>query len=151
MFHAAIINPKKTKKRINLVRAEKFIKNFDAGASIFFVGNIKKNNNNRNVTGVAYDAFDRLAIKTFKKIYNEGIKKFKLKKIKVFIEHAKGYVPLGKPSIIIAVSCKHRSEAYQLSRYLIEQIKIRAPIWKKEYYKNQKSEWLKGTAIKIWV
>jgi molybdopterin synthase catalytic subunit len=92
MFHAAIINPKKTKKRINLVRAEKFIKNFDAGASIFFVGNIRKNNNNRNVTGVAYDAFDRLAIKTFKKIYNEGIKKFKLKKIKVFIEHAKGYV-----------------------------------------------------------
>jgi molybdopterin synthase catalytic subunit len=148
MFHAAIINPKK-KKRINLVRAEKFIKNFDAGASIFFVGNIRKNNNNRNVTGVAYDTFDRLAIKTFKKIYNEGIKKFKLKKIKVFIEHAKGYVPLGKPSIIIAVSCKHRSEAYKLSRYLIEQIKIRAPIWKKEYYKNQKSEWLKGTTIKI--
>ena len=151
MFHAAIINPKKNKKRINLVRAEKFIKNFDAGASIFFVGNIRKNNNNSNVTGVAYDTFDRLAIKTFKKIYNEGIKKFKLKKIKVFIEHANGYVPLGKHSIIIAVSCKHRSEDYQLSRYLIEQIKIRAPIWKKEYYKNQKSEWLKGTTIKIWV
>ena len=89
------------------------------------------------------------AIKTFKKIYTEGIKKFKLKKAKVFIEHAKGYVTLGKPSIIIAVSSKHRSEAYQLSRYLIEQIKIRAPIWKKEYYKNQKSEWLKGTSVKI--
>ena len=111
----------------------------------------KKNNNNKNVTGITYDAFDRLVIKTFKKIYTEGIKKFKLKKAKVFIEHAKGYVTLGKPSIIIAVSCKHRSEAYQLSRYLIEQIKMRAPIWKKEYYKNQKSEWLKGTAIKIWV
>ena len=151
MFHAAIIDPKKTKKRITLIRAEKFIKNFDAGASIFFVGNIRKNNNNKNVTGVAYDAFDRLAIKTFKKIYSEGVKKFKIKKTKAFIEHAKGYVPLGKPSIIIAVSCKHRSEAYQLSRYLIEQIKIRAPIWKKEYYKNQKSEWLKGTSIKIWV
>ena len=89
MFHAAIIDPKKTKKTINLIRAEKFIKNLDAGASIFFVGNIRKNNNNKNVTGVAYDAFDRLAIKTFKKIYIEGIKKFKLKKIKVFIEHAK--------------------------------------------------------------
>ena len=149
MFHAAIIDPKKTKKIISLLRAEKFIKDFDAGASIFFVGNIRKNNNNKNVTGVTYDAFDRLVIKIFKKIYTEGIKKFKLKKAKVFIEHAKGYVPLGKPSIIIAVSCKHRSEAYQLSRYLIEQIKIRAPIWKKEYYKNQKSEWLKGTSVRI--
>ena len=149
MFHAAIVDPKKNKKKINLIRAEKFVKNFDSGASIFFVGNIRRNNNKRNVTGVTYDAFDRLVIKTFKKIYSEGIKKFKLKKAKVFIEHAKGYVPLGKPSIIIAVSCKHRSEAYKLSRYLIEQIKIRAPIWKKEYYKNQKSEWLKGTSIRI--
>lgn len=149
MFRAAIVDPKKNKKKINLIRAEKFVKNFDSGASIFFVGNIRRNNNKRNVTGVTYDAFDRLVIKTFKKIYSEGIKKFKLKKAKVFIEHAKGYVPLGKPSIIIAVSCKHRSEAYQLSRYLIEQIKIRAPIWKKEYYKNQKSEWLKGTSIRI--
>ena len=149
MFHAAIVDPKKNKKKINLIRAEKFVKNFDSGASIFFVGNIRRNNNKRNVTGVTYDAFDRLVIKTFKKIYSEGIKKFKLKKAKVFIEHAKGYVPLGKPSIIIAVSCKHRSEAYQLSRYLIEQIKIRAPIWKKEYYKNQRSEWLKGTSIRI--
>jgi len=149
MFHAAIVVPKKNKKKINLKRAEKFVKNFDSGASIFFVGNIRRNNNKRNVTGVTYDAFDRLVIKTFKKIYSEGIKKFKLKKAKVFIEHAKGYVPLGKPSIIIAVSCKHRSEAYQLSRYLIEQIKIRAPIWKKEYYKNQKSKWLKGTSIRI--
>ena len=48
MFHAAIIDPKKTKKRISLLRAEKFIKDFDAGASIFFVGNIRKNNNNKN-------------------------------------------------------------------------------------------------------
>ena len=145
MLHVAIVDTKK----INITRAEKFVKNFDAGASIFFVGNIRKNNNNKNVTGITYDSFNKLVIKIFKKIYGEGIKKFRLKKAKVFIEHAKGYVPLGKPSIIIAVSCKHRSEAYQLSRYLIEQIKIRAPIWKKEYYKNQKSEWLKGTSIKV--
>ncbi len=111
MLHVAIVNTKK----INIIRAEKFVKNFDAGASIFFVGNIRKNNNNKNVTGITYDSFNKLVIKIFKKIYSEGIKKFRLKKAKVFIEHAKGYVPLGKPSIIIAVSCKHRSEAYQLS------------------------------------
>ena len=52
MFHAAIVDPKKTKKRISLLRAEKFIKDFDAGASIFFVGNIRKNNNNKNRHGV---------------------------------------------------------------------------------------------------
>jgi molybdopterin synthase catalytic subunit len=47
MFHAAIIDPKKTKKKISILRAEKFIKDLDTGASIFFVGNIRKNNNKK--------------------------------------------------------------------------------------------------------
>ncbi len=148
MLHAAVIDTKKSKRKINLARAEKFIKNLHAGASIFFVGNIRNSNNDKHVTGVSYDAHDRLVVKTFKEIYDEAIKKFKIKKAKVFIEHAKGYVALGKPSIIIAVSCKHRHQAYNLSRYLIEKIKVRAPIWKKEFYKYKQSEWLKGISIK---
>ena len=66
----------------------------------------------------------------------------------VFIEHIKGYVGLGETSIIIAVACKHRDETYVLSRYIIEEIKKRSPIWKKEHYKNEQSEWLKGNPIK---
>ena len=66
----------------------------------------------------------------------------------VFIEHIKGYVGLGETSIIIAVACKHRDEAYVLSRYIIEEIKKRSPIWKKEHYKDEQSEWLKGNPIK---
>ena len=65
----------------------------------------------------------------------------------VFIEHAKGHLKLGEISIIIAVACKHREEAYVLSRYIIEEIKKRSPIWKKEHYKNEQSEWLKGNPI----
>ena len=51
-------------------------------------------------------------------------------------------------SIIIAVACKHRDQAYVLSRYIIEEIKKRTPIWKKEHYINQDSQWLKGNPIK---
>ena len=65
----------------------------------------------------------------------------------MFIEHVKGYVGLGEISIIIAVACPHRSEAYDLSRYIIEEIKKRSPIWKKEHYENKESEWLKGNPI----
>ena len=82
------------------------------------------------------------------KIYKEAETKFKFKKIAVFIEHIKGYAALGDPSIIIAVACKHRSQAYEFSRYIIEEIKKRTPIWKKEHYKNKDSEWLKGNPIK---
>ena len=53
----------------------------------------------------------------------------------------------GEISIIIAVACKHRDQAYVLSRYIIEEIKKRSPIWKKEHYENEESEWLKGNPI----
>ena len=56
-------------------------------------------------------------------------------------------INLGDVSIIIAVACKHRDQAYVLSRYIIEEIKKRSPIWKKEHYQNEDSEWLKGNPI----
>jgi len=48
---------------------------------------------------------------------------------------------------VIAVACKHRAQAFELSRYIIEEIKKRTPIWKKEHYDNEKSSWLKGNVI----
>ena len=74
--------------------------------------------------------------------------KFKFENSAVFIEHVKGHVKLGETSIIIAVACKHRAQAYDLSRFIIEEIKKRTPIWKKEHYENKDSEWLKGNPIK---
>ena len=62
-------------------------------------------------------------------------------------DSAKGYLNLGEISIIIAVACKHRDQAYVLSRYIIEEIKKRSPIWKKEHYLNNESDWLKGNPI----
>ena len=89
----------------------------------------------------------KMVIKSFKEIYNEADQKLDIKDKAVFIEHAKGYLNLGDVSIIIAVACKHRDQAYVLSRYIIEEIKKRSPIWKKEHYQNEDSEWLKGHPI----
>ena len=84
---------------------------------------------------------------TPEKIYNDVDQKLKIKDKAVYIEHAKGYLGLGEISIIIAVACPHRAETYILSRYIIEEIKKRSPIWKKEHYENEESEWLKGNPI----
>ena len=96
---------------------------------------------------MTYDSHDELVIKSFEEIYNEADKKLNIKDKAVFIEHVKGYVGLGEISIIIAIACKHRNQAYILSRYIIEEIKKRSPIWKKEHYENNESEWLKGNPI----
>ena len=88
-----------------------------------------------------------MVIKSFKEIYNETKHNLNIKDKAVFIEHAKGYLNIGEISIIIAVACKHRDDAYILSRYIIEEIKKRSPIWKKEHYNNNESAWLKGNPI----
>jgi molybdopterin synthase catalytic subunit len=145
MLHAKIIDIKKEKIKIST--AETFIASSKFGASIFFTGTVRNINENKKVTGMTYDSHDELVIKSFEKIYKEMDKKLNIKDKVVFIEHIKGYVGLGEISIIIAVACKHRDQAYVLSRYIIEEIKKKSPIWKKEHYENENSEWLKGNPI----
>ena len=145
MLHTKIVDSRKDK--ILTSNAEKFIKDSRFGASIYFLGTVRNINDNKTVTGITYDSHDEMVIKSFEEIYNEADQKLDIKDKAVFIEHAKGYLNLGDVSIIIAVACKHRDQAYILSRYIIEEIKKRSPIWKKEHYQNEVSEWLKGNPI----
>ena len=145
MLHTKIIDIKDSK--LSIEKAENFISSQDFGASIFFTGTVRNQNNDKIVTGITYDSHDELVLKSFEKIYDEANEKLNIKDKSVFIEHVKGYLTLGEISIVIAVACKHREEAYVLSRYIIEEIKKRSPIWKKEHYVNDKSSWLKGNPI----
>ena len=145
MLHTDIVDSKV--KKLSLIDAEKFIASNDFGASLIFSGTVRNQNNNKSVLGITYDSHDALVIKSFEEIYNEAEQKLNIKNKSVFIEHAKGYLNLGETSIIIAVACIHRDEVYVLSRYIIEEIKKRSPIWKKEHYTNNQSDWLKGNPI----
>tara|TARA_Y100000739_G_scaffold215304_1_gene209825 strand:- start:460 stop:912 length:453 start_codon:yes stop_codon:yes gene_type:complete len=145
MLHAKLVDIKK--KKLSISEAKNFISSFDFGASIYFTGTVRSQNNNKSVIGITYDSHDALVNKSFKEIYEEADQKLNIKDKSVFIEHAKGYLNLGEISIIIAVGCKHREQAYVLSRYIIEEIKKRSPIWKKEHYSNKESSWLKGNPI----
>ena len=145
MLHTKIIDIKD--KKLSLVEAEQFISSSDFGASIFFSGTVRNQNKDKSVIGITYDSHASLVIKSFEEIYNEADQKLNIREKAVFIEHAKGYLNLGEISIIIAVACKHRDEAYILSRYIIEEIKKRSPIWKKEHYQNNETDWLKGNPI----
>ena len=123
MLHTKILDS--AIEKIEIAKAEKFISSSKFGASIFFIGTVRDFNENKKVTGITYDSHDALVIKSFEEIYNEADQKLNIKEKAVFIEHAKGYLKLGEISIIIAVACKHRDQAYVLSRYIIEEIKKR--------------------------
>ena len=147
MLHAKIIDS--SKEKIDILKAEKFLSSSNFGAIIYFVGTVRDLNENKKVTGITYDSRDTMVIKSFEKIYKDAELKLKIKDKAVFIEHVKGYVPVKEKSIIIGAACKHRDEAYNLSRFIIEEVKKKSPIWKKEHYTNEESEWLKGTSIQL--
>ena len=147
MLHAKIIDS--SKEKIDILKAEKFLSSSNFGAIIYFVGTVRDLNENKKVTGITYDSRDTMVIKSFEEIYKESETKLKIKNKAVFIEHVKGYVPVKDKSIIIGAACKHRDEAYNLSRFIIEEVKKKSPIWKKEHYTNEESEWLKGISIQL--
>lgn len=65
-----------------------------------------------------------------------------------YVAHYKGELPVGGISVIIAVSAPHRAETFEACRYVIEELKLRAPVWKQEHYTDGKSDWLPGHSLK---
>ncbi len=147
MLHAKIIDA--SIEKIDILKAEEFLSSSNFGALIYFVGTVRDLNENKKVNGITYDSRDSMVLKSFEEIYKDAELKLRIKDKAVFIEHVKGYVAIKEKSIIIGVGCKHRNEAYNLSRFIIEEIKKRTPIWKKEHYANEESEWLKGVSIQL--
>ncbi len=144
-LHTALVNTKEEK--ISSEKAKKFIISEKNGAETIFIGRVRNINSGKKVKAVTYDAHDKAVIKTFKSICNDAKAKFD-KKAKIFLEHVIGYVSVGEISIIVAVGSGHRDEAFKICRYILEEVKHKSPIWKKEHYIDGKEEWLPGHSLR---
>ncbi len=90
MLHVKIIDS--SIEKIEISKAEHFLKSEKFGAVIYFVGVVRDNNENKKVNGITYDAKDTMVIKSFEEIYNETEQKLGIKNKAVFIEHVKGHL-----------------------------------------------------------
>jgi molybdopterin synthase catalytic subunit len=144
-LHTALINTKEEK--ISSEKAKKFILSKKNGAETIFVGRVRNENSAKKVIAVTYDAHDQAVTKSFQSICNTAKSKFD-KNANIFLEHAKGYVPVGEISILIAIGSGHRDESFKICRYILEEIKHQSPIWKKEHYAEGKEEWLPGYSLR---
>ena len=144
-LHTAIV--KLEEKKISLENAKNFIFSEKNGAECIFIGRVRNENSEKKVKAVTYDTHDQATIKSFQLICKNAKNKFD-NNAKIFLEHAKGYVPVGDISILIAVGSEHRDEAFKISRYILEEIKHQSPIWKKEHYNEGSEEWLPGHSLR---
>ena len=116
----------------------------DSGASTLFVGTVRRVNEERDVTGIDYSAYGPMAESEMGMIAAEAEKRFGTSRI--VVEHRLGTLTLGEASIIIAVSHPRRAPAIEAQRFLIEEIKKRVPVWKREHYADGTREWVEPTA-----
>src|SRR5438270_8444712 len=102
------------------------------GATVLFVGQVREVNDGREVTGIEYTAYCEMAERELASIADDCARSFGISHL--VVEHRLGTLALGEASIAIVVAHPHRGAAYDASRFVIEEVKRRLPIWKREGY-----------------
>jgi molybdopterin synthase catalytic subunit len=112
------------------------------GAALLFWGVVRQENDGRAVSQLEYSAYGPMAQREMLRIADEARERFGTGAIHVV--HRVGRLEIGEASVAIAVASPHRAEAYEASRYVIEQLKQRVPVWKREGYVDGQTEWVPG-------
>lgn len=111
------------------------------GATLLFLGTVRDMNDGRAVSGMEYTAYEEMAERELGRIVCEAVARCASED--VVVEHRIGALHLGDVSVAIAVAHPHRAPAYDASRYIIEEIKKRLPVWKREAYLDGSSAWVR--------
>lgn len=115
----------------------------DSGATVLFLGTVRDHSEGKSeVTHLEYEVFAERVEPKITEIVDEAAEKWPV--LGVAVEHRSGRVDLGEASVAVAVSCAHRADAFEAARYIIDELKQRAPIWKKEFWPGG-SEWSQGS------
>ncbi|MEM8996146.1 MAG: molybdenum cofactor biosynthesis protein MoaE, partial [Acidobacteriota bacterium] len=127
---------------IDLAAAERSVARPDCGAVLLFVGAVRNHHRGRGVALLTYSAYDSMARRQIQRICRElEDASADAQRVYVTIVHRLGDVPVGEPSVVIAVASPHRDAAYDASRTALERLKKEVPIWKREHYADGDIAW----------
>lgn len=115
------------------------------GAVVVMSGTVRNQTNGKTVESLEYQGYEPMAIAVFRSIAAE-IRNSWADTNRVVIHHRIGHLTIGEISVLVAVGCPHRAEAFEACRYAIDTLKYNAPIWKKEYIKEAD-----GTIVTQWI
>jgi molybdopterin synthase catalytic subunit len=111
-----------------------------AGAYVGFEGWVRDHNDGRQVQCLEYEAYEELGLKEGEKIVQDAKSRFGVTEARCV--HRIGKLEIGDLAVWVGVSSPHRDEAFAACRYIIDQVKHRVPIWKKEQYVDGDSGWV---------
>ncbi len=112
------------------------------GAVLLFLGTVRNHNQGRAVQQLHYEAYPEMAHAELARIVDEAVARFGTDRIAAV--HRTGTLDIGDVSVAVAVSSPHRAAAFEAARWVMEELKARLPIWKREGYVQGGEEWVAG-------
>jgi len=131
-----------TDRPIDVARLVADVASAGSGGTVVFVGTVRRSEADGDVEAIEYSAYEEMADAELGRIVDEA--RAQWPGVRIALQHRTGRVPLGEASVVIAAAAPHRAEAYAASRFLIEETKRRAPIWKKERLATGAGRWVEG-------
>ena len=115
----------------------------DSGATVLFLGTVRNHSNGRGgVSHLDYEVYEDFVEAKIAEVIDEACARWPV--LTAVVEHRSGEVTVGEASVAVAVSTAHRKDAFSAGQYIIDELKTRAPIWKKEHRPGG-AEWSRGS------
>lgn len=112
----------------------------EAGAYASFEGWVRNHNDGRGVLRLEYEGYEALGLKEGERVVAEAIERFEV--AQAHCVHRLGLLDIGDMAVWVGVTAAHRDAAFAACRYIIDEVKVRVPIWKKEHYAAGDSGWI---------
>ena len=129
-----------TREEIDYHALTESVRSDQAGAVVLFLGTVREMTDGRQTVALDYDGYPAMANAKLAELEAEARTRWPV--IEAAIAHRLGRLELGEVSVAVAVSCPHRGDAFDAGRFLIDQLKITVPIWKKENWADGTTEWV---------
>jgi molybdopterin synthase catalytic subunit len=127
-------------KTLDVSGLTRFPTNPQAGAVVTFEGCVRTTNEGREVFSLEYEAYETLAMQEGERVAHEAMERFDV--IEVRCIHRTGHLRIGELAVWVFVAAEHREAAFDACQYVINELKARLPIWKKEHFSDGESEWV---------
>lgn len=129
-----------TESPIDHAALTEFVRSNLAGAVCTFLGTVREMTGDRRTASLDYEAYPEMALAKLTELEAEARTRWPI--LEAALVHRVGHLELGEVSVVVAVSCPHRDQAFEACRWLIDRLKEVVPIWKKETWADGREEWV---------
>ena len=129
-----------TSDKLDIGRVDRFLRHARVGGIALFVGTTREFTNGQQTVELSYESYASMAAKEMNRLVDIAAERWPIER--VCLVHRLGIVAIEEASVVVGVATAHRSAAFEACRFLIDQLKVDVPIWKKELFADGSTEWV---------